>query len=84
MAANRLKVFTGKIVVKRTEYEAIVATSSQPKVAKLINSSLYHVQMYWTQSFNEEQLKAAFAKPQQVLLKTSKGVYEPYSDVADR
>lgn len=59
--ARKLKVYAGNL---DGCYEVVVATTSKKRVAELVDTTLHHVNEYFTDTGNETHLKVALANPE--------------------
>lgn len=81
---RKLKVYVGNL---DGLYEVVVATTSKKRVAALVNTTLHHVNEYFTDTGNEVQIKVALANPEVPYIRSYKLLgsrntedYKPLSD----
>lgn len=60
---KKIKVFGGDIYHDGKQRRAIVATTSQKKLAEVTQLSLYEIKNWWCETGNEKELKTALAEP---------------------
>ncbi len=73
---SKLKVWSGLIFIKSKQHRAIMATTSQRRVAELIDSTLHEVQNYWSITGSEEELAIALANPERVFVKEGQAYHD--------
>ena len=65
----KLKVFGScNFVIDRTTDRVVIAATSQKRAAELLGVSLYDFKQFWSETGNEEEIKAAMAKPETILI----------------
>ena len=58
-----LKVYCGCTFINGKQVKAIIATTSQKRVAEIIQEPLSRIRGYWSITGNENQIRIANSKP---------------------